>query len=77
LTFPRQLAVPLPVATVVWVPAKVAGGARCRSTNPIVDQHIVGIFSLIVVATARRMGGRVPRPEVGILAVVQSEPWLH
>lgn len=32
----------------VWVPAKTAGGLPSGSTNPIVDEPIVGIFGLIV-----------------------------
>ena len=49
----------------VWVPAKMAGGQPSGSTNPIVDEHIVGIFGFIVLAVPGYLGRRVPRPEVG------------
>jgi thiosulfate dehydrogenase [quinone] large subunit len=34
----------------VWVPSTTAGGQPSGSTNPIVDEHIVGIFGLILIA---------------------------
>ena len=40
----------------VWAPATMAGGQPTGSTNPIVDEHIVGILGLIVVAALARRG---------------------
>lgn len=51
----------------VWVPATTAGGQPSGSTNPIVDEHIVGIFGLIVVAALATWSAGVPRAQVGLL----------
>jgi thiosulfate dehydrogenase (quinone) large subunit len=61
----------------VWVPAKTAGGQPSGSTNPIVDEHIIGIFGLIVVGALATWGAGYLGRKWTSLPVVQARPWLH
>ena len=61
----------------VWVPAKIAGGAPSGSTNPIVDEHIVGIFGLIVLAGLATWGAGYLGRKWAAFRVVQAHPWLR
>ncbi len=61
----------------VWVPAKMAGGQPSGSTNPIVDEHIVGIFGLIVVGALATWGAGYIGRKWGSLRIVQAQPWLR
>jgi thiosulfate dehydrogenase [quinone] large subunit len=61
----------------VWVPAKVAGGQPSGSTNPIVDEHIVGIFGCIVVGALASWGAGYLGRKWSSLRVVKSFPWLR
>ena len=61
----------------VWVPAKTAGGQPSGSTNPIVDEHIVGIFGLIVLAAlATWCAGYLGRKWAAI-PVIAAHSWLR
>lgn len=61
----------------VWVPAKVAGGQPSGSTNPIVDEHIVGIFGFIVVGALATWGAGYLGRRWGDLRVVRDHSWLR
>jgi thiosulfate dehydrogenase [quinone] large subunit len=61
----------------VWVPAKVAGGQPTGSTNPVVDEHIVTIFALIVLAALATWGAGFLGRRWAALPVVQAKPWLR
>jgi thiosulfate dehydrogenase [quinone] large subunit len=61
----------------VWVPAKIAGGQPSGSTNPIVDDHIVGIFGLIVLAGLATWGAGYLGRRWASLRVVQAHAWLR
>ena len=61
----------------VWVPAKVAGGQPSGSTNPIVDEHIVGIFGFIVVGALASWGAGYLGRKWSSLRIVKSFPWLR
>ena len=61
----------------VWVPAKIAGGQPSGSTNPIVDDHIIGIFGLIVLAGLATWGAGYFGRKWASLRVVQTHPWLR
>jgi thiosulfate dehydrogenase [quinone] large subunit len=61
----------------VWVPAKIAGGQPSGSTNPIVDEHIIGIFGLIVLAGLATWGAGYLGRKWASLRVVQTHPWLR
>ena len=61
----------------VWVPAKIAGGQPSGSTNPIVDEHIVGIFGFIVVGALATWGAGYLGRKWGALRIVQARPWLR
>jgi thiosulfate dehydrogenase [quinone] large subunit len=61
----------------VWVPAKVADGAPSGSTNPIVDEHIVGIFGFIVVGALASWGVGYLGRKWASLPIVQSHSWLR
>jgi thiosulfate dehydrogenase (quinone) large subunit len=61
----------------VWVPAKTAGGQPSGSTNPIVDEHIVGIFGLIVLAAlATWCAGYLGR-KWATIPVIAAHSWLR
>jgi thiosulfate dehydrogenase [quinone] large subunit len=61
----------------VWVPAKIAGGQPSGSTNPIVDEHIVGIFALIVLAALATWGTGYLGRKWAALPIVAAKPWLR
>src|SRR5208282_4349902 len=61
----------------VWVPAKTAGGQPSGSTNPIVDEHIVGIFGLIVLAGLATWGAGYLGRKWGSVPIVAAHSWLR
>jgi thiosulfate dehydrogenase [quinone] large subunit len=61
----------------VWVPAKVAGGQPSGSTNPIVDEHIVGIFGFMVVGALATWAASYLGRRWGGLRIVRTHPWLR
>ena len=61
----------------VWAPAKIAGGQPSGSTNPIVDDHIIGIFGLIVLAGLATWGVSYFGRKWASLRVIQTHPWLR
>jgi thiosulfate dehydrogenase (quinone) large subunit len=61
----------------VWVPAKIAGGQPSGSTNPVVDEHIVGIFGFIVVGALATWGAGYLGRKWGALRIVQVRSWLR
>src|ERR1035437_370762 len=61
----------------VGVPAKTPGGAPSGSTNPIVDEHIVGIFGLIVLAGLATWGAGYLGRKWASFRVVQTHAWLR
>ena len=61
----------------VWPPAKTAGGQPTASTNPIVDEHILEAFALIVVAVfAGKTVGYLGRRWAD-LELVKKHSWLR
>lgn len=61
----------------VWPPARMAGGAPTQSTNPIVDEHILELFALVVVAAyAGRTLGYLAKVWAK-LPVVRDHAWLR
>jgi thiosulfate dehydrogenase (quinone) large subunit len=61
----------------VWVPSTTAGGQPSGSTNPIVDEHIVGIFGLIVIAALVNWGGGYLGRRWATLPIVRRNAWLR
>ena len=61
----------------VWLPTTIAGGQPTGSTNPIVDDHIVGIFGLIVIAALANWGGGYLGRRWASLPIVKTRPWLR
>jgi thiosulfate dehydrogenase [quinone] large subunit len=61
----------------VWVPSTTAGGQPSGSTNPIVDEHIVGIFGLIVIAALVNWSGGYLGRKWASLRIVKTNPWLR
>ena len=61
----------------VWAPAKIAGGQPSGSTNPVVDDHIVGIFGFIVVGALATWGAGYLGRQWGTLHIVRSHSWLR
>lgn len=60
-----------------WVPDKLADGVPTHSTNPIVDDHIINTFALVVIAVlAGRSIGFLGRRWAS-LPVVRKQPWLR
>ncbi len=61
----------------VWPPGTLADGVATRSTNPLVDDHVISAFGLVVVAllagrTAGWLGSRW-----SALPIVEAQPWLR
>ncbi len=61
----------------VWLPTTVAGGQPTGSTNPIVDDHIVGIFGLILIATLASWSGGYLGHKWAALRMVATRLWLR
>lgn len=60
-----------------WVPDKLANGVPTHSTNPIIDDHVINTFALIVIATlAGHSIGFLGRRWAS-LALVRTQPWLR
>lgn len=61
----------------VWVPSTTAGGQPSGSTNPIVDEHIVGIFGLILIAALVNWGAGYIGRRWAALSIVKRNAWLR
>jgi thiosulfate dehydrogenase (quinone) large subunit len=61
----------------VWLPATTAGGQPTGSTNPIVDDHIVGTFGLIAVAALATYGAGYLGRKWASLPIVKANPLLR
>ena len=61
----------------VWVPAKTAGGQPSGSTNPIVDEHIIGIFGLIVVGALVAWSAGYLGRKWAAIPIVAAHSWLR
>ena len=61
----------------VWAPAKMAGGQPSGSTNPIVDDHIVGIFGFMVVGALATWGAGYLGRQWGALRIIRAHRWLR
>jgi len=61
----------------VWVPSTTSAGQPSGSTNPIIDEHIVGIFGLIVVAALVNWGGGYLGRKWASLKIVKRNAWLR
>ncbi len=61
----------------VWLPTTIAGGQPTGSTNPIVDEHIVGIFGLIAIAALANWGGGYLGHRWASLRTVSARSWLR
>ena len=61
----------------VWVPAKVAAGQPSGSTNPLIDEHIVNIFALMVLAALATWGAGFLGRKWASLPIVAAKPWLR
>jgi thiosulfate dehydrogenase (quinone) large subunit len=61
----------------VWVPSTTAGGQPSGSTNPIVDEHIVGILGLILVAALVNWGAGYLGRRWASLPIVKRHGWLR
>jgi thiosulfate dehydrogenase [quinone] large subunit len=61
----------------VWLPTTSVAGQPTGSTNPIVDEHIVGIVGLIVVAALANWGGGYLGHKWAALRMVATRPWLR
>ncbi|MCW2606363.1 MAG: hypothetical protein JWO60_1056 [Frankiales bacterium] len=60
-----------------WPPATLADGEPTHSTNPLVDDHVISAFALVVVALlAGRSAGYLGR-RWNELSVVRAQPWLR
>jgi thiosulfate dehydrogenase [quinone] large subunit len=61
----------------VWVPAKTADGVPTGSNNPLVDDHVVGLFAFLLVgAMAAHSVGFLGR-RWAALPVVKAHAWLR
>lgn len=60
----------------VWPPATMAAGQPTSSTNPLIDEHTLGIFALLTI------GALIPRAQGPLgrwwasLSFVKKNPWL-
>jgi thiosulfate dehydrogenase [quinone] large subunit len=61
----------------VWLPTTVAGGQPTGSTNPIVDDHVVGILGLIAVAALANWGGGYLGHKWASLRFISTRWYLH
>jgi thiosulfate dehydrogenase [quinone] large subunit len=61
----------------VWLPTTTVAGQPTGSTNPIVDDHIVGIFGLVVIAALANWGGGYVGHRWAALRMVATRPWLR
>lgn len=61
----------------VWAPAKTAGGQPTGSTNPIVDEHIIGLFGFIVIGALAAHGVGYLGRKWAALPPVKTWPWLR
>ena len=61
----------------VWLPTTTAGGQPTGSTNPIVDDHIIAIFALVVIAALANVGGGYIGHRWAALRTVATRPWLR
>jgi thiosulfate dehydrogenase [quinone] large subunit len=61
----------------VWLPTTTVAGQPTGSTNPIVDEHIVGIAGLIVIAALASWGGGYLGHKWAALRMVATRPWLR
>ena len=60
-----------------WPPATSAGGQATSSTNPVIDEHILEAFAMIVIAVfAGKTAGYLGRRWAN-LEIVQRFPWLR
>ncbi len=60
-----------------WPFATMADGAPSGSTNPIVDDHIISTFALVVIATVAGRGAGVLGRRWSALPLVHAWPWLR
>jgi thiosulfate dehydrogenase (quinone) large subunit len=63
--------------TAVWLPTTTAGGQPTGSTNPIIDEHIVDTFALILVAALATTGAGYLGRKWASLPIVKTTPWLR
>ncbi len=61
----------------VWLPTTIAAGQPTGSTNPIVDDHIVGILGLIAIAALANWGGGYLGHKWASLRFVSSRSYLR
>ncbi len=61
----------------VWLPTTTVAGQPTGSTNPIVDDHIVGIVGLIVVAALANWGSGYLGHKWAALRMIATRPWLR
>ncbi len=61
----------------VWVPASTIDGQPSGSTNPIVDEQIVGIFGFVLIAALALWGTGYLGRALAALPIVNSRPWLR
>lgn len=63
--------------TAVWLPTTVAGGQPTGSTNPLIDEHIINTFALIVVAALATPGTGFLGRKWASLPIVNKSWWLR
>ena len=61
----------------VWLPTTTAGGQPTGSTNPIIDEHIIDIFALVVIAALVSTGTGFLGRKWASLAIVSKSWWLR
>lgn len=61
----------------VWVSATTAGGQPSGSNNPVVDEHIIGIFGFVVVGALAGHGTGFLGRTWAALPVVRNHAWLR
>lgn len=60
-----------------WPLARIGNGEPTGSNNPVVDDHLVSVFALVVIAAfATRSAGYLGRRWAD-LPLVRSQPWLR